>query len=370
MPNRIEEYLNKQKTTTLNKKAEPSKFNLENIAKTAKDIYKYYQVTAPLAFVSALNLPNTIGAELGKYYMGKPEESWEDYRKKFLGIGFKPSDVLSEAKSKAGVVWEALKKTSRGEMTSYGEVFKGAVEKGAGGKLTEAQQKRLNIATPFVGFALDVGLDPLMWLTFGGASALKFGEYGATKAGAKYFANLMKISRAGGMGEEAAYTGARQTMETIIKSGNRELISKLFTKGGIRLAEWIPGVGGESIVEWEKLKPILEPLAKYTGIEKVYSKIKASELKKAIDVALRPSAGVPEQLYEFGRTAMARNQYDIGLKVTDLGNSLRKLGGFTQSEKEEVYRAIAQPEFLKKHPQKYRRQHNSYLMSNIMPIKA
>jgi hypothetical protein len=165
------------------------------------------------------------------------------------------------------------------------------------------------IGTTAASILLDMVVNPLTYVTFGGSSTLKIGGKGLTKAGTKAYAILIKSGVEKGLTREVAVEAAKVAMETTLKKAAPEA-AKLFSEGGIRFAEWIPKVGGESILPYESISKFVEPVAKYTGLGKIYKGLKGGELTRAITKAVSPAAGVPEELYKFGRKAKAFREYE------------------------------------------------------------
>lgn len=255
-------------------------------------------------------------------------------------------------KYEAKKVWEVLK-GNLGE-TGTQKAITGIAEKIKGEKLTTGQY----IGATAASILLDIAVNPLTYVTFGTSSTLKVGAKGAqaglTKVGTKAFATLVKSGVAKGLVREAAVDAAKLAMSQMLKKGLPES-AKLFSKGGIRFATWIPKVGGASILPYENIAKFVEPVAKYTGLGKAYKGLKSWEMTRAITKAVSPAAGVPEELYKFGRKAKAFREYETLLEAKKYTEPLKKLGKFSESEAESIFNAIRKPEIYKSSPDKIKK---------------
>lgn len=263
---------------------QPSKFNITAITQKLAELYTKLNVGAAKSTLGALNVfPAAAGASL-KYDIEKsatPQEYWKRY------VGIKPAEEYLEkpkyiAKELGDVLKGNLEKAST--TGAYESAFKMAgLEKTKGAKIT----------APILGFLTDVGVDPLTYLTFGGGSGVKIGEQVLTKAGGKAFGKEVIQNVAKGMTQDIAETTARKTFEGLIKSEG----SKFISRGGMRFADWL---GGDTILPWSQLKKVIEPFAKYTGVQKIYETLKNAQVTKGITKGLKNAfvvgAEIPQEL--------------------------------------------------------------------------
>lgn len=234
-------------------------------------------------------------------------------------------------------------KTLKGDIYEIG-TQKALVEEAKrreGGELTTGQYAGATATSILV----DILLSPLTYLTFGSSNSLKIGEkatqVGLTKAGTKAYAKLIKAGVQKGLSREAAVKLAKSSLGKILQTGGDDVV-KLFSKGGIRFASWIPEVGGQSIIPYSKIAKFVEPVAKYTGLGKAYKGLKSWEMTRAITKAVSPAAkaGVPEELYKFGRKAAAFREYEALKQTEKYIKPLKALGRFSNSEAEDIFNAI------------------------------
>lgn len=309
------------------------------------------------SILGVVSLPETIGGGIMESELSKGPVTREEIKTKpnpFTPSGFLYYSPLGGGTPKyvAKKAWETLK-GNLGEIGTQKGIVKGAELLKQGEPLTEGQ----HIGATAASILLDIGISPLTYLTFGGSSLLKIGEKGAeaglTKAGTKAFATIVKSGVEKGLTREVAVEAAKVSMEEALKAGGKT--AKLFSKGGIRFAEWIPKVGGESILPYESISKFVEPVAKYTGLSKVYKGLKNWEMTKAITKAVSPTAGVPEELYKFGRKAQALREYNTLKETEKYIKPLKDLGKFSSGEAENIFNAIRNPEIYGSAPDKIKK---------------
>jgi len=246
--------------------------------------------------------------------------------------------------------------------TLKGDLYEIGTQKGIISGLEEAKGEELTtgqyIGATAASILFDIVVNPLTYVTFGASSTLTVGEKGAkvglTRAGTKAYATLIKSGVAKGLARETAVDAAKLSMSQMLKKGIPQS-AKLFSKGGIRFATWIPKVGGESILGYSDIAKFVEPVAKYTGLGKAYKGLKSWEMTRAITKAVSPAAGVPEELYKFGRKAKAFREYETLLEVKKYTEPLKKLGKFSESEAESIFNAIRKAEIYDASPVKIKK---------------
>ena len=341
-------------TTSKIKTAPQSKFKMATtgMGKTLSSILGV--VSAPETLVGGtIELIPQIGKELA----GEYAESGKKPNLTSIVLEIMKRQMLQQPAYTAKKIWKTLKGdlSETGTQKGVQEFTKTFITKK---ELTTGQQ----VGATAVSILLDVGLNPLTYLTFGGSSALKVGAKGAevalTKAGTKAFATLVKSGVEKGLVREAAVEAAKLTMGQMLKKGVPEAapqITKLFSKGGIRFAEWMPKIGGESILGYGDIAKVVEPIAKYTGLGKVYKGLKNWEMTKAITKAVSPTAGVPEQLYKFGRKAKAFREYETLKETEKYIKPLKDLGTFNSSEAENIFNAIRKADVYETSPDKIKK---------------
>lgn len=298
------------------------------------------------AIMGAISLPETLLGGAMEATAAKLPENIEERLsfKEILDLSnpYK-KDVIKHAFSKA---WSSLK----GDISEIG-TEKGIKDYWQIGKGGEPLTKGENVGATVVSVLLDLAINPTTYLTFGGAGGVKIGSQGLTKAGTKAYATLIKSGVAKGLTREAATIAAREAMEAVAKKGGVEA-GKLLSGGGVRLAEWLPKVGGQSILPYEDIAKFVDPIAKATGLGKAYKGLNNWQLTRAIKKAVSPTYGVPEDLYKMGKKAKAFRAYETVKKGEELIKPLKELGTFTKLDAEQIFNAITKPDIYKTSPEK------------------
>lgn len=328
------------------------------IEEAPQSIWKKITTVGGKALLSALgvvNIPETVVGGGFEYGLNKRPTKEEVELLKPTKFEYKfPYKFSGEpAKYVAKKAWKTLK----GDLGEIGteKAVKKVAEELKGGELTKGQ----SIAATAVSILIDIAVNPTTHLSFGTSSTLKVGAKGAkavglTKAGTKAYATLIKAGVAKGLAREAAVEAAKKAMAQMLKKGLPKTAG-LFSKGGVRFANWIPKVGGQSIIPYEDVAKFIEPIAKYTGLGKVYKGLKGWEMTRAITKAVSPSAGVPEELYKFGRKAKALREYET-LKATEKYiEPLKELGKFGKKEAEDIFNAIRKIDVYENAPVKIKK---------------
>lgn len=298
-------------------------------------------------FAGALGLINTVptifGGRMETTVEAIKNVEGETVKDRFIDIIRNQIEIEKKDPFKIAKKWG---RTIKGDLSEIG------TEKGVkdfsqtfltkGDKLTTKQ----NVGATAASIALDILLDPLTYMTLGGSSALKIGGSGLTKAGTKVYAKLIGKGVAKGLTREVAQEAAEKTMTKMLSRGGQA--SRLFSEGGIRFADWIPKVAGESIVPYKNISKFVEPIGKYTGLGKAYKGLKNWELTKAVKKAVSTTAGVPEDLFKFSKKAQNLREYENIKEVQQYIKPLQDLGSFTNKEAEEIFNAIRKPELYTK----------------------
>jgi len=289
-------------------------------------------------------------------------------------------EFLTNPNSDLDIVRQKALKTLKGDITEIG-TQKGltqAIENKVGHPLSRGQ----HIATTLASIGLDMLVNPLSYLTFGSGTAIdipaKIGEEAAiagtkeaavtgakaaaevapktikaylTSAGKTAYASFIKAGVENGLTREAATEAAKETMGKLLQEG----VDRYFSKGGVRFAEWLPKVGGQSIISQESISKVVRPIAKVTGISKATEAIKNSDLVKAINRAINPMADVPEDLYKASRKAFAERSFETAKAAQEYQKSLLDLGRFNSKEAEQIFDAIRKPELYEAAPDKIKK---------------
>ena len=229
------------------------------------------------AILGAINIPETFVGGIKEGMMAEqPPQTIEQYYKEKYNREPTLEERLSNASGFSGYVPYTGSKTKpfvyagKKILTSLkGDLSETGTQKSF---IKEAEYKKgkplstgENVAATAKSILTDILVSPLTYITLGGSSPIKIGKEGAqaglTKAGTKAYANLIKEGVSKGLTRDAAVNFAKSSMEEVLKSSSDDVIRKLFSQGGIRFAEWIPEVGGESIVPYSKISKFVEPIS-------------------------------------------------------------------------------------------------------------
>ncbi len=316
--------------------------------------------------IAAVNVAPTIfGGKLEQVMEASKRVEGDTYKQRFMDIIKKQIQVEKEDP------WHVAKKYTRsltGDMEEIGT--EKAVKDFSQTYLTKGDEltNKQNFGAVAASVALDIILDPLTYLTFGGSSLLQIGGKGLTKVGVRAYSKLIAEGVAKGLTREAATKTAKELLEGLIKQGlsHADDLAKggkvgvnllpdalkpatkkggqLFTEGGIRAAEWLPKIGGESLVPWKAMEKVLGPVGKVTGISKIVKSFKGKELTKAITKAVSTTAGTPVNLAKFAKKAKALREVENIKEMKEVIKPLTDLGKFTKKEAEEIFEVIRKPE--------------------------